>query len=73
MRDESSDKKDYVEHEFNFNDIAYGEGQQAYHDGYGLKYNPYKRFTEKWNEWNEWKEGREDEKKNDPYWEKLRE
>ena len=48
---------------------AYEEGHNAYHDGYRLKDNPYKRFTK---EWEEWKCGWLDEKSDDPYWEKLR-
>ncbi len=47
----------------------YGEGHQAYHDGYTLKHNPYKRFTK---EWDEWRYGWNDEKCDDPYWEKMR-
>lgn len=48
---------------------AYSEGHFAYHDGYTLKYNPYKRFTA---EWEQWKEGWHDEKSDDPYWEKIK-
>lgn len=50
-------------------DIAYDQGHNAHHDGYGLKHNPYKRFTP---EWEKWKQGWEDEKKDDPYWSKHR-
>jgi len=45
-------------------DKAYSEGHQAYHDGYTLK-----RFTK---EWEEWRNGWNDEKADDPYWEKIR-
>ena len=48
---------------------AYSEGHFAYHDGYRLKHNPYKRFTP---EWEQWKEGWSDEKSEDPYWENVR-
>ena len=47
---------------------AYSEGHQAYHDGYKLKDNPYKRFS---NLWEQWKQGWNDEKLDDPYWEKV--
>lgn len=53
----------------NNEDKAYSEGHQAYHDGHRLRNNPYKRFTE---EWKEWREGWNDEKSDDPYWEKVR-
>jgi ribosome modulation factor len=48
---------------------AYSQGHQAYHDGHTLKDNPFKRFTE---QWDEWKSGWNDEKSDDPYWEKIR-
>ena len=48
---------------------AYAEGHNAYHDGYRLKDNPYKRFSE---EWGYWRMGWYDEKQDDPYWEKVR-
>lgn len=53
----------------NSEEKAYSEGHQAYHDGYRLKSNPYKRFTL---EWEEWRSGWNDEKNDDPYWEKVR-
>lgn len=46
---------------------AYNKGHNAYHDGYTLKHNPYKRNTK---EWVEWRMGWNDEKNDDPYWEK---
>ena len=48
---------------------AYHKGHIAYHDGYTLKYNPYKRHSE---EWEEWRIGWNDEKCDDPYWEKAK-
>lgn len=53
----------------NSEEKAYGEGHEAYHDGHTLRDNPYKRHTE---EWIEWKNGWNDEKSDDPYWEKIR-
>jgi len=50
-------------------EIAYGKGHNAYHNGYTKKDNPYKRFTK---EWEQWREGWNDEKSDDPYWEKLK-
>ena len=43
---------------------AYSLGHQAYHDGYRLKNNPYKRHTE---EWEEWKSGWNDEEFKEKY------
>lgn len=51
------------------NEEAYGEGHQAYYDGYSLIHNPYKRNTEMWEEW---RSGWLDEKHDDPYWEKVK-
>lgn len=48
---------------------AYGDGHNAYHDGKSLKDNPYKRFS---SEWDSWKTGWNDEKKDDPYWERVK-
>lgn len=48
---------------------AYHKGHIAYHDGYTLKHNPYKRHSE---EWEEWRSGWNDEKCDDPYWEKAK-
>ena len=48
---------------------AYSDGHNAYHNGYTLKNNPHKRFTE---EWEEWRSGWNDEKKDDPYWERVK-
>ncbi len=48
--------------------VAYFNGHIAYHFGYTLKHNPYKRHTE---ECEEWKSGWNDEK-SDPYWEKYK-
>lgn len=50
-------------------ELAYSKGHEAHHNGYTLKYNPYKRFTP---EWVEWKQGWNDEKNDDPYWVKTR-
>jgi len=50
-------------------DKAYSEGHEAYHDGHGLRTNPYKRFT---NEWEQWRMGWKDEKADDPYWERVK-
>lgn len=50
-------------------EIAYGKGHDAAHDGYTLKYNPYKRFT---SEWYEWKSGWNDENSDDPYWKNVK-
>lgn len=47
----------------------YGQGHMAYHDGYRLSDNPYKRYSE---EWQEWRDGWNDEKREDPYWERIR-
>lgn len=48
---------------------AYSQGHQAYHDGYNLRNNPHKRYTE---EWDEWRSGWSDEKSDDPYWERIK-
>jgi len=51
------------------NSEAYGLGHNAYHDGKRLRHNPYKRFTEAWDEW---RTGWLDERNDDPYWDKKR-
>lgn len=49
-------------------ELAYSQGHQAYYNGYGLISNPYKRYTK---EWQEWRTGWNDEKSDDPYWDKI--
>lgn len=57
------------EKEDNINGIAYSKGHDAYYNGYRLKDNPYKRYTD---QWEQWRQGWNDEKQDDPYWEKSR-
>lgn len=47
----------------------YGEGHEAHYIGHRLKDNPYKRFTE---DWEQWREGWKDEDADDPYWRRNR-
>ena len=51
------------------NEKQYSEGHVAYYNGLRLKDNPYKRFTQ---EWEQWRQGWNDEKSDNPYWERLR-
>ena len=50
-------------------EIAYGLGHEAYYDGKGLRRNPYQRKTI---EWEQWRQGWNDEKTDNPYWEKVK-
>jgi len=50
-------------------DAAYGEGHDAYHDGYKLSDNPYSLRSE---QGASWRTGWKDEQKDDPYWEGKR-
>ena len=50
-------------------DIAYDKGQNAQHDGYTLKDNPFKRFSP---EWEQWKMGWGDMNNDDPYWKNVK-
>lgn len=45
---------------------AYHRGHLAYFSGYALKWNPYERQSD---EWEQWRLGWYAEKADDPYWE----